>query len=89
MRPGVFSVGDQGNTTNSPHQLYNTTYSGDCRTIRLPNGNIGGFGIIRPGDSPGCVVTKTLIYYLGPPAPGGGPCPCSCPGPPLLPNMLA
>lgn len=58
MRPGVYSLGDQGNTTNSVNRLYNTTYSGDCHTIRLAGGNTVAFGVIRPGDSPGCIVTK-------------------------------
>jgi len=63
LRPGTFAVTDQGNSTSPMNRSYNTTYSGDCTSVRPPAaaGKTLGLGVIRLDDSKSCVVTKTFV----------------------------
>ncbi|MDQ6865430.1 MAG: hypothetical protein M3044_16585, partial [Thermoproteota archaeon] len=63
LQPGIFTVSAfSNNKTNSLflNQSYDTTYSGDCNTVKstTSTGSIYGYGTINPGEGKTCMVTK-------------------------------
>jgi len=65
LKPGTFGVFVTNNNNvkaNNPAGLnqspYNTTYSGDCRTVKsITGGSAYGNGTINPGETKTCTVT--------------------------------
>jgi hypothetical protein len=63
LQPGILTVSAlRNNKINSlfRNQSYETTYSGDCNTVKstTSTGSVYGYGTINPGEGKTCTVTK-------------------------------
>ncbi|MGB7955016.1 MAG: hypothetical protein WCF23_13645 [Candidatus Nitrosopolaris sp.] len=63
LQPGIFTVSAlSNNKTNSLflNLSYDTTYSGDCNTVKstTSTGSVYGYGTINPEEGKTCTVTK-------------------------------